>query len=145
MDDREALDLIDTELAMLIRRATSFSIDKSLGRMDRSAYLLLNRIISRANVGVRALADEFHLDISTVSRQISALEQKGYVKRIPDPSDGRAFFFEVTDTGRRDLMEYKQARLTRITQRLQGWSAEELDRFAELLGKFNRTLNEQTD
>ena len=145
MDDREALDLIDTELAMLVRRATSFSIDKSLGRMDRSAYLLLNRIITRANVGVRALADEFHLDISTVSRQISALEQKGYVRRIPDPSDGRAYFFEVTDIGRRDLLEYKQARLARITQRLRGWSAEELDRFAGLLGKFNRTLDEQMD
>ncbi|MBB6678897.1 MarR family transcriptional regulator [Cohnella lubricantis] len=130
---------------MLIRRATSFSNDKRLGRMDRSAYLLLNRIISSAHIGVRALADEFHLDISTVSRQIAALEQKGYVKRNPDPSDGRAFFFEVTESGRRDLMDYKQARLARITDRLKGWTGEERDRFAELLRKFNRTLDEQSD
>lgn len=143
MADRDVLDIIDTELAMLVRRATSFSNDKSLGSMDRSAYLLLNRIIARPNIGVRALADEFHLDISTVSRQISALEHKGYVNRIPDPSDGRAFFFEVTDSGRRDLTDYKQARLTRITQRLEGWTDEERDRFCELLEKFNRTLNEQ--
>lgn len=145
MADRDVLDIIDTELAMLVRRATSFSNDKTLGRMDRSAYLLLNKIIERPNVGVRALADEFHLDISTVSRQISALEHKGYVSRTPDPSDGRAYFFEVTESGQRDLTEYKQARLARITQRLSGWSDEDRILFGELLAKFNRTLDEQSE
>lgn len=140
MEAREAVELIDTELAMLVRRSTSFSADKSLTKLDRSAYLLLNRMLERDRPGVKVLADELQLDISTVSRQIAALEQKGYVLRIPDPEDGRAYFFEVTEAGRRDLLEYKQARQALIVKRLQGWSDEERSRFGELLRKYNRSL-----
>ncbi|WP_027092256.1 MarR family winged helix-turn-helix transcriptional regulator [Cohnella thermotolerans] len=140
--DPRVLDLIDTELALLVRRATSLSNDKSFANLDRSAYLLLNHMIASGPTGVRALADEFRLDISTVSRQIAALEQKGYVLRSPNPDDGRAYFFEVTESGRAEHAEYKKMRQARITEKMQGWSDEERRTFGDLLRKFNRTLNQ---
>ncbi|WJH33796.1 MarR family transcriptional regulator [Paenibacillus sp. CC-CFT747] len=61
--------------------------------MDRSSYTLLTQLSQKGGpAGVKALADEFRLDVSTVSRQTTLLEAKGYVKRVPDPEDGRSSF-----------------------------------------------------
>ncbi|SFB46929.1 DNA-binding transcriptional regulator, MarR family [Cohnella sp. OV330] len=130
---------IELEIALLIRRLTSISTSRKFGTLDRSAYLLLGQIESHGSAGVKALAEEFRLDISTVSRQTSALEQKGYVYKMPDPEDGRAYFYQLTDEGRRMLEETRQQRTERIDELLKDWSEDERTRFGELLAKFNRT------
>lgn len=137
MDD-SALETIEQELAILVRRLTSMT---RIGSLDRSAYLLLHQIASRGSAGVKALADEFQLDISTVSRQTAALEQKGYVYRIPDPVDGRAYSLQITELGAKEWRENKRARLEKIAERLQEWTAEERQAFGQLMKKFNRTFD----
>jgi len=130
---------IELEIALLIRRLTSISTSRKFGTLDRSAYLLLGQIQSHGSAGVKALAEEFRLDISTVSRQTTALEQKGYVFKTPDPADGRAYFYQLTDEGLRALEETRQQRAERIDLLLKDWTDEERARFGELLAKFNRT------
>ncbi|WP_379304226.1 MarR family winged helix-turn-helix transcriptional regulator [Paenibacillus sp. GCM10027628] len=134
------LKAIDYEMAMLIRRATSAAIDKKLGNLERSHYLLLYQLAENGAMGVKALADAFHLDISTASRQAAALEAKGYVERLPDPEDGRASFFRLTALGAKELQDTKAIRLNRINLLLQDWSTEDRQKLVELLGRFNRTF-----
>jgi DNA-binding MarR family transcriptional regulator len=136
--NEHAFEMIELELAILIRRTTSISSHKKFGNLDRSAYLLLHQIISNGAAGVKALAGEFQLDISTVSRQTAALEQKGYVYRIPDPLDGRAYSLQITELGKKEYTENKRERLTRIVEVLESWSEEESRVFGELLKKFNQ-------
>jgi len=140
MDKQHALETIELEMAILIRRVTSDITNNKIGNLDRSAYLLLHQIHSAGPACVRALADEFHLDISTVSRQAATLEQKGYIFRTPDPSDKRAFTLQITELGMKEFYAHKQARLERITELLNHWSGEECYLFGELLKKFNRTI-----
>jgi DNA-binding MarR family transcriptional regulator len=139
--DEHSLEMIELELAILIRRTTSISNNKKFGNLDRSAYLILRRIKSKGAVGVKVLAEEFKLDISTVSRQAAALEHKGYLYRIPDPLDGRAYTLQLTEQGTNELFDYKQARLKRITELLEDWSDEERKLFGILLEKFNQSFN----
>ncbi|MCQ6561359.1 MarR family winged helix-turn-helix transcriptional regulator [Paenibacillus mendelii] len=139
--EENSLGMIESELAILLRRLTSISTYK-IGSLDRSAYLLLQQIAYHGSSGVKALSDEFRLDISTVSRQAAALEQKGYVSRIPDPLDGRAYFLQITDQGKTELNDNKNARLAIIEELLQSWSDEERMMFGQLMRKFNRTLIE---
>jgi len=136
----QSLEMIELELAILIRRSTSNTNNKKLWNLDRSAYLLLRRIATKGAVGVKVLAGEFQLDISTVSRQAAALEQKGYLFKIPDPLDGRAYSFQITELGTKELIEYKQARLERIEELLNDWPDEECKVFGQLLQKFNQSL-----
>ncbi|MDQ1910799.1 MarR family transcriptional regulator [Paenibacillus sp. GD4] len=136
--NQPSLETVELELAILLRRVTS--TNKQLGTLDRSAYLLLHQIASHGSAGVKALADEFYLDISTVSRQTSALEQKGYVTRIPDPSDGRAYSLQITELGLQELVNTRQARLARITELMKEFTEEEQETFGRLLVKFNRTF-----
>jgi len=138
--DKHSLEMIELELAILIRRTTSNSINKKFGNLDRSAYLILRRIVERGAVGVKLLAEEFQLDISTISRQAAALEHKGYLYRIPDPLDGRAYYLQITELGTKELFDYKQARLERITELVEDWSDEEREIFGKLLKKFNWSI-----
>jgi DNA-binding MarR family transcriptional regulator len=136
--NEQAYDTIEVELAILIRHITSISSDKKFGNLDRSAYLLLHQISTHGSAGVKALAEIFQLDMSTVSRQAAALEQKGYVCRIPNPLDKRAFPFHITDLGMKELLQYKQARSAKLMELLDDWSDEECQNFGQLLKKFNR-------
>lgn len=138
--DKYSLEMIELELAILIRRTTSNSINKKFGNLDRSAYLILRRIVEKGAVGVKVLAEEFQLDISTISRQAAALEHKGYLYRISDPLDGRAYYLEITEQGAEELFDYKRARLERITELVKDWSDDEREQFAKLLKKFNRSF-----
>jgi len=135
-----SLETLELELAILARRVSLITNYNKLGNLDRAAYLLLHQIISHGSSGVKFLADESHLDISTVSRQASTLEQKGYVFRIPDPLDGRAFSFQITDSGTKEYNEHKQARLAKIADILKDWSAEDCEVFGQLLRKYNRSI-----
>lgn len=135
--DKHSIETIDLELAILIRRVTS--ITKKIGNLDRSAYLLLHQIITHGPSGVKALADHFQLDISTVSRQVSALEQKGYVYRIPDPLDGRAYSLQITELGTIEFKQYQQERFSLIGDILEDWSEDDRTLFGQLLRKYNRS------
>jgi DNA-binding MarR family transcriptional regulator len=141
--DEHSLETIDLELAVLLRRLTSIST-KKLGNMDRSAYLLLHQIISYGPARVKNLADEFQLDISTVSRQVSALEHKGYVYRIPDPTDGRAYSLQITELGKKEFNKYKHLRFTKLEEILKDWSEEDCETFGQLLTKYNRPFRNKT-
>jgi DNA-binding MarR family transcriptional regulator len=139
--EEHSLEIIELQLAILIRRTTSITTYKKVGNLDRSAYLLLHQIVSHGSAGVKTLADEFHLDISTVSRQAAALEKKGYVYRVPDPLDGRAYSLQISELGSKELNEYKQARLAKIEDLLKNWPEEERELFGKLLKKFNNSFN----
>ncbi|WMT42971.1 MarR family transcriptional regulator [Paenibacillus sp. D2_2] len=131
------LETIELELAILYRRITN----RKHEILDRSAYLLIHQIMAHGKAGVKTLADEFHLDISTVSRQVSSLEEKGYVSRTPDPSDGRAYFLQVTELGHQIFQEARTSRQARIGNLLKDWSDEESEQFGTLLQRLNRTFN----
>ncbi|MGK9251866.1 MarR family winged helix-turn-helix transcriptional regulator [Paenibacillus humicus] len=135
---------IELELSILARLVASATTYKEEGMLDRSAYLLLQQISSRRSAGVKALADDFRLDISTVSRQSAALEQKGLVCRIPNPQDGRSYSLELTETGALALEANRKVRAGYIAELLTEWSDEEREQFGALLEKFNRAVLHET-
>jgi DNA-binding MarR family transcriptional regulator len=142
--EEHSLEDLELELAILYRRINSISSHNKLGPLDRSAYLLLHQIISQGSAGVKALADEFKLDISTVSRQAAALENKGCIYKIPNPKDGRAYSFQITELGIKEYTESKKARLFRVKEVVESWSPDEQYMFAQLLNKFNRSVLEKS-
>lgn len=131
---------IELELAILIRRLTSVSTDKRKTSLDRSGYLLLRRLSALGPAGVKVLADEFDLDISTVSRQARALEDKKYVKKVPDSQDGRSYFYQITESGHAELTANQMSRLDSITNLLSDWTDDDRENLGYLLKKFNHSL-----
>lgn len=137
---KNPVETIEGELALFIRRFIAATTNKKVGNLDRAAYLLLHQISSHGSAGVKALAEEFQLDMSTISRQMAALEQKGYVYRIPDPQDRRAYAMQLTELGIAELALNKEARLAYLANHLQDWTLEEQQKFGQLLNKFNNSM-----
>lgn len=132
--------LIEREVAMLLRRA---SFSKHTGSvLDRAAYLFLHQLNEHGPSGVKALAEEFHLDVSTVSRQAAALEEKQYIERVQDPNDLRSSSLRLTRLGFEKLSQEQAIRVSLYTKLLDGWPIDDTEKLGELLSRLNRTFIE---
>jgi DNA-binding MarR family transcriptional regulator len=97
----------------------SFGLDP---RVDRAGYIVLSGLVERGPIRMSELAALLCLDLSTVSRQVKALEDLGLVGRTADPDDRRAYFLEPTPTGRALVADVKAAFSRLIDHALTDWS-----------------------
>ena len=112
--------------------------------VDRSAIILLARLREHATLRLSDLAAHLCLDVSTVSRQARALEERGYVARADDPTDGRAVQLTLAEPGRAVLEIAFRNRQAWLDRSLAGWSAAERDDLTRSLTKLADALG-QTD
>lgn len=85
---------------------------------------------------VSEIAERVHLDISTVSRQVSTLVSLGLVAKVADPSDGRAQMLTLTDEGMQMLADLRARRNGWLGEVVADWSDEDLATFDALLTRF---------
>ncbi|MFJ6698063.1 MarR family winged helix-turn-helix transcriptional regulator [Streptomyces sp. NPDC091272] len=131
------LDQIEFE-TMLLGRHMNLLTGRGDGRLDRSAYILLSRILAEGPLSISELSHALGLDASTLNRQTAAMLRAGVVERIPDPAGGIARKFAVTDEGRRRLASDRSSNLSGLARVLENWTPEEAAQFAAGLGRFNR-------
>jgi DNA-binding MarR family transcriptional regulator len=134
-------DLIERALGRILRvsRSPRFG-DAIRGRagikLDRASYGVLERTGALAPVRLSDLAQELGVDVSTVSRQVQALEQKGLVDREPDPVDGRAQLLQLTRKGKAVRSKMQAAWQETIAGVLIQWKPDDIAGFAERLDRF---------
>jgi DNA-binding MarR family transcriptional regulator len=131
---------IEHEVVLLMRRADFKRTVYRSATMDRSAYLLLKWLERDGPAAIGVIADAFQLDNSTVSRQVAALEKKGWVQRSSHPEDSRVSMVHITATGRDKIGEAKARRLGLYAQMLDDWTDEELKTFSTLFARLNRSI-----
>jgi DNA-binding MarR family transcriptional regulator len=91
--------------------------------IDRSAYPLLASLAALGPQRIRQLADEVHLDPSTVSRQLIPLEEAGLIVRTVDDMDARASMICLSRKGTKVLTKIKEARHRMLVSLLDdGWT-----------------------
>jgi DNA-binding MarR family transcriptional regulator len=110
--------------------------------VDFSAFPTLARVASWGPLRTSELAERMGLDVSTVSRRIADLEQAGLVDRAPDPDDRRAHLLQITGAGTRLVERMRQVRSGLLEEALGGWSTEQIQELADVLGRFTSALAE---
>ena len=139
----DVLGTIETQVAMLMRlgeatrRATDLKPHRAL---DRSAYVILRHLEAGGPLNVSALADRLNLDGSTVTRQVTALENDALVERRRDPNDGRGTVIAATDRGLEQMEAVRAARKGVYDKVLHNWTADERAALAGALQRFNESL-----
>jgi DNA-binding MarR family transcriptional regulator len=104
--------------------------------LDRALFPVLARVERRGPLGIGELAELCGRDYTTVSRQVSKLEEMGLVSRQPNKVDARIKEAVVTRKGR-DLTDQLDAARERILGSLLAhWDKKELAELARLLRKF---------
>ncbi len=134
--DSEAVETIQREMTAFARRARA-----SAGRLHPEltlvSYTLLGHLEEAEGARATDLAAHHGLDKSTISRQVTALEGAGLIERRPDPADLRVQGLYLTDAGRLILAQVTESRRAAFRERLAGWAAEDLERFAAYLVRYN--------
>lgn len=134
----DALDRIECALTVLVRRAQRISWQHpGEQQLERAAYAILGRLYDEGPSRLSPLAIVFGLDLSTVSRQVQALESAGFVRRTVDPSDRRASLIDLTAAGRDELLRVRRLRRAVVRELLADWPDEDQRTFAALLERFN--------
>lgn len=116
-------------------------------RVDRAGAALLSKLQASADgtLRVTSLADRLGVDTPTVTRKIQQLERLGLVARDADPDDRRAHRIRLTDDGRETLVLLNDAKRRWLAALLEGWSIEDRDAFALLLGAFADRIELELD
>ncbi len=141
----EDYDVIERAVGRVLRvsRSPRFG-DAIRGRagikLDRASYGVLERTGALAPVRLSDLAAELGVDVSTVSRQVQALEQKGLLDREPDPDDGRAMLLQLTRKGKAVRSKMQAAWQETIAGVLINWKPADISEFAVLLDRFASDL-----
>jgi DNA-binding MarR family transcriptional regulator len=120
-------------IAQLQRRAASRS---PLGPV---ATGLLN-LAAQAPVRPKAAAEELDVLPQSITRAAAQLAAAGLVRRIGDDADGRSYWLELTDEGRAAHARFRTELLEGFGRHLAGWSAQEIDDFAQRLGGLAESL-----
>lgn len=102
--------------------------------------MLLWRLALEGPLRTTALAEAVHSDISTVSRHVTALVSQGWISRMPDPDDGRAYLLVVTDDGRQIFERIRARRNEHMARALTDWPDAERVELIRLLERFNDDL-----
>jgi DNA-binding MarR family transcriptional regulator len=105
-------------------------------QLDRALFPLLVRVERRGPLAIGELAELCGRDYSTVSRQISRLEDLGLVARAADAADARVTRVGITHKGRTTTTALDGAREKLMSSLLAAWDRKEVAELARLLRKF---------
>ena len=104
--------------------------------LDRALFPLLARIGRFGPIGVVDLADRTGRDHTTISRQMTRLEELGLIERRASATDRRVREAIVSDKGRAMIDALNAARERLANRILADWTDAELDTLRILLRRF---------
>lgn len=108
------------------------------------AYPLLFRI-GQEQCRLSDLAAAFHTELSTLSRQVSGFVDLGLVTKEPSPHDRRAQVLVLTGAGHELLRSVRTMRDEWVDDLTAGWSEQERETFADLLGRFGDAVEQHAE
>jgi DNA-binding MarR family transcriptional regulator len=144
--DRETADRVSVGLIRLTKllQALRQHAPRIHPAVDATAYPILFNLAAEPR-RVSVLADCIHSDVSTVSRQVSALEGHGLVDKVTDPDDGRAQVVALSEQGQALLAGIQQQRTEWFRELMDDWTAEEASDFAGHLERLGGALERSRD
>jgi len=108
------------------------------GTTTTPPLVTLALLLEHGPLRMSEVAEQLFLDLSTVSRQVTHLRQKGLVDSTPDPDDGRSQRVTITPAGVAELRSHRRAVVGRLVDRLADWDDAEIADLTRLLEKLSR-------
>jgi MarR family 2-MHQ and catechol resistance regulon transcriptional repressor len=137
-----------THIRLVLGRAA-----KAIDRIDRdsiadtgitvSDFSILEALLHKGPLPINTIGEKVLLTSGSMTAAANRLEEKGLIKRIRDPSDGRCFYLHLTKTGRRlikDAFEKHARNLEKIADVLNDEERSELVNLLKKIGRHAQTL-----
>lgn len=143
MNGVDLMQTLESEMGLLIRRIKRVICERAQEvhpDLQSGAYSILSTLYDVGPRRASVIAETFHVDKGAVSRHVQQLVDLGLADRVPDPDDGRASIIRVTDEGARRLAAVSANRRRLLVERLESWTAADLENFVSSLARYNETL-----
>lgn len=113
------------------------AMDRELSRFDITApqLIVLASVANKEADSAAGLCKSISYDPGAMTRMIDRLEQKGLVRRVPNPDDRRAMNLELTSAGKALYPQLLQAKETVQAQFLRGFGKAEVQTLEALLNR----------
>jgi DNA-binding MarR family transcriptional regulator len=144
-DRQRALAAVEEAFAAFAAGASPSRLGARLGSsvdIGHAGFPILRHIEAAAPVRVTDLAEHAGLDVSTVSRRVSDLQEKGLVTRETDREDQRASLLELTPLGREVLASRREGWRRLLEEALASWETPDIQSLADSLSRFAAALAE---
>ncbi len=106
--------------------------------LQPTQVLVLSQLLTTGPMRVGELAARVPCSQPTATVAVSSLESAGYVRREPDPADGRAIRVVATDAGRELILSLAHNEAEELAGRLRRLSPAELELLEQLPGLLNK-------
>lgn len=139
----ESVHSIEREVRQLLHRVRRTSQENARlvhPELNPAAYSVLVFVVDREPTRASDVVEHLGVDKGAVSRQVAHLEQLGLVERSCDLVDRRAQTLVLTPEGKVRFAAVVERRRSDFAGRLSKWSAEDLAKFADQLGRYNASL-----
>jgi DNA-binding MarR family transcriptional regulator len=128
-------------VSLLVRRIRQVPTEGGLTMPERQA---LSRLDRGGPATSSELARQAQITAQAMGTTLSALQARGLVERRPDPEDGRRVILTVTDAGRQELSDKRNARTELLSRVITGTFApaelEQLAAVAPLLERLAQNI-----
>jgi DNA-binding MarR family transcriptional regulator len=104
--------------------------------LQPAAWNVLRQIVREGPSQAGALAASSGMNKSAMSRHLRELRERGFIVTEPSPDDARVVIVSPTVEATERVTAVTEASRRRYRRFLDTWSADELDDFARLLGRF---------
>lgn len=126
----------------IVRFTRLVAARRSQAKLEQGAgeRVLLARLLRDGEQRATDLAAETFLDLSTVSRQVRSMVERGLIERRPDPEDRRGTLLYATESGRAVYEKYRQQRDAQLAELLDPWPPEDRYQLIRLMTRLNDDL-----
>jgi DNA-binding MarR family transcriptional regulator len=108
-------------------------------QIDRPAFFILHTLmVQPEHSRVQDLATRLGIEAPSITRKTQELEEAGYLRRVPDPTDRRAITLELTAKGRGLGEKVWKAQRAGVRKVLIDWPATEREQFVKLFTRFSQ-------
>jgi DNA-binding MarR family transcriptional regulator len=114
-------------VGMLRRRLRQKPVD---GALTFPETVALGRLDRGGPAAAADLARQEQISPQSMGATLSELEARGFVRRQPDPDDGRRILLSISASGRRELNRRRNARIEQLARGLADFTEAELDQLA---------------
>lgn len=130
---------VERLIAVVIRQRSAIPGPEPRQLTTTQALALLT-LADEGPLRLGVLADRVATTDATASRTVDVLQRAGFVRRVPDPADGRGISVEPTAEGRREVARRRRRMAAMVGELLKGLRPTEQRRFVDLLDDLNELL-----
>lgn len=105
------------------------------------AFTILTTLVQSGPTHASELAEVLTLDKSIISRQVTLLEELGFLDRKPDAEDRRATYLAASAAAVERITALRHAEQAKLYESLRDWEVKDLDKLGELLTKLNEVAH----